>query len=95
MDGETGKKKDWVDDGRVIAEMDVDGMPQSFLSAYRSRRALRRAGLQAVREKAARGETLTRKELRRYSFSAVLGGLAAVGILAGGLFLFILLWLRR
>ena len=94
MQSGSGKNRDWADDGRVIADMDVDGMPQTVFSAIRRRRAVRRLDAEAVRARANQGETLTRRELRRYTFSAVLGGLAAGAVMAGGLLLFILLWLR-
>ena len=94
MSGESKNKGEWVDDGRVIAEMDLDGMPQTVFSAYRSRRKARIVDRQLLREKVARGEALTKREYRRYTFSAVLGGLAAVGIFAAVFLVFILLWLK-
>ena len=38
MSGKKGKKEKWVDDGRVIANMNVDGMPGTFFRPRKRRR---------------------------------------------------------
>lgn len=60
------------DDGRVIADMNVEGMPWHDRSVRREKRAERRAERsESVRQ----GVRLTRSEARRYTFYAVLAGL--------------------
>ncbi|MBQ6236186.1 MAG: hypothetical protein IJK54_09730 [Clostridia bacterium] len=79
------------DDGRTIVEMDVEGMPWHTARMKREKREQARAELQ---EKIARGEALTTRQTIRYTFYAVLAGLAVVGFVAGGVCLLILiLWL--
>ena len=61
-----GKKRDeWVDDGRVIANMDVDGMPNTF------RRGARR-NYDAFGKKRVKSDPveLTKKEKRAISWGA-------------------------
>lgn len=81
------------DDGRTICDMDVEGMPWHDKRVRREARQQARAQLQ---ERVARGEALTRKETVRYTFYAVLGALAAVTFVGGGLvlliFIFWLIW---
>lgn len=61
------------DDGRVICNMDVEGMP------WHNKRARRQASaVQAVPQ----GEQLTDAEARQYTFHAVLAGLLIVGVFA-------------
>ena len=79
------------DDGRTIVDMDVEGMPWHTARMKREKREQSRAELQ---EKIARGEALTTRQTIRYTFYAVLAGLAVVGFVAGGVCLLILiLWL--
>ena len=79
------------DDGRTIADMNVEGMPWYQENRKRMRRAEARAELQ---EKIDRGEALTRRETLRYTFYAVLAGLTVVGVIGGGVTLFVfILWL--
>jgi energy-converting hydrogenase Eha subunit H len=79
------------DDGRTIVDMNVEGMPWYDARERREKRKQSRAEL---KEKIARGEALTTRETFRYTFYAVLAGLAAVGVIAGGVCLFIfILWL--
>lgn len=79
------------DDGRTIAEMNVDGMPWYQESARRKTRAESRAELQ---ERIDRGEALTRRQTLRYTLYATLAGLTVVGVIGGGTVLFVfLLWL--
>ena len=79
------------DDGRTIVDMDVEGMPWHTARMKREKREQSRAELQ---EKIANGEALTRRQTIRYTFYAVLAGLAVVGFVAGGVCLLILiLWL--
>ncbi len=79
------------DDGRTIVDMDVEGMPWHTRRVRREERERARAELQ---EKIDRGEALTRQETIRYTFYAVLAGLAVVGVIGGGTVLFVLiLWL--
>ena len=79
------------DDGRTIAEMNVEGMPWYQANLKKANRAQARAELQ---EKIDRGEALTRRETLRYTFYATLAGLTVVGVIGGGTVLFVfLLWL--
>ena len=79
------------DDGRTIADMNVEGLPWYQESRKRMSRVEARAELQ---EKIDRGEALTRRETLRYTFYAVLAGLTVVGFIGGGVVLFVfLLWL--
>lgn len=85
------KKQYEDDDGRTIADMNVEGMPWYDADRKRKQRAEARAELQ---EKINRGEALTRRETMRYTFYAVLAGLTVVGVIGGGVVLFIfILWL--
>lgn len=59
------------DDGRVIAEMNVEGMPWHDRSLRREKRAERRANKP-------KGESLTKSEARRFTWYAVLAGLTIV-----------------
>lgn len=71
--------------------MDVEGMPWHTRRVRREERQRARAELQ---EKIDRGEALTKQETLRYTFYAVLAGLAVVGVIGGGTVLFVLiLWL--
>ena len=79
------------DDGRTVAEMNVEGMPWYQANRKKTSRAQARAELQ---EKIDRGEALTRRETLRYTFYAVLAGLTVVGVVGGGTVLFVfILWL--
>ena len=81
------------DDGRTIVNMDVEGMPDSSWSAMIHKRS-RREDREEMKKKIADGEALTRSEARRYTFYAVLAGLTVVGVVGGGVVLFIfILWL--
>ncbi len=79
------------DDGRTIADMNVEGMPWYRADRKREARAQAREELQ---QKIDRGEALTRRETLRYSLYATLAGLTVVGVVGGGTVLFVfLLWL--
>ena len=84
--------KRWEDDdGRTIVDMNVDGMPWYQADRKKEDRIRARAEL---REKIDRGEALTAGQTLRYTFYAVLAGLAVVGFIGGGVTLFVfLLWL--
>ena len=84
--------KRWEDDdGRTIVDMNVDGMPWYQAGRKKEERAQARAEL---REKIDRGEALTTAQTLRYTFYAVLAGLAVVGFVGGGVTLLVfLLWL--
>lgn len=85
------KKQYEDDDGRTIADMNVEGMPWYRSEQRRQSRAEARAALQ---EKIAKGEALTTRETLRYTCYAMLAGLTVVGVIAGGTTLFIfVLWL--
>lgn len=60
------------DDGRVIANMNVEGMPWHDRQVRREKREERRAKRNETRPQ---GAQLTRSEARRYTFYAVLAGL--------------------
>lgn len=69
------------DDGRVICNMDVEGMPW-----YN-----RRSRLQPQTEgQTPRGEPLTRSETQRFIWNAVLAGLLIVGVMAASWVLIVL-----
>lgn len=79
------------DDGRTIANMNVEGMPWYDKQLKRESRAQARAELA---DRVARGDALTTRETVRYSMYAILAGLTVVGFVAGGVCLLILiLWL--
>ena len=79
------------DDGRTIADMNVEGMPWYQANVKKQSRAEAKAALQ---EKIDRGEALTRRETLRYTFYAVLAGLTVVGFIGGGTVLLVfILWL--
>ena len=70
MGKETRKYDD--DDGRVIANMNVEGMPWYDRQVRREKRAERKEQRNASRHQ---GAQMTRSEARRYTFYAVLAGL--------------------
>ena len=65
------------DGGRVIANMDVEGMPWYDRQVRREKRAERSA---EKRASVSQGAQMTRSEARRYTWYAVLAGLTIVGI---------------
>lgn len=77
------KKDDFVDDGRVIAPMDVDGMP------YNDRRPLFR---QKERKIDPDAPQFSAKERRQVALSAMLAGavLSLIFIAAAALFIWLL-----
>jgi len=83
------------DDGRVICDMDVAGMPWHDRSLRREKRAERRA---EKRVSAPQGVQLTKSEARRYTWYAVLAGLTIVGVFSTVWILFTLfatqVWFR-
>ncbi len=81
------KKEDFEDDGRTICNMDVDGMPDSV---FRLSRGERRADRAALKRKVYEDEPMTRSEYRRYTWYAVLAALTVLGVVGGGMILFIL-----
>ena len=80
------QKKYDDDDGRTICSMDVEGMPGSV---FRQRGAKHSLEKETIRSKVNAGEPLTRREYRKYTWYAVLGGLTVVGVIGGGVVLFI------
>jgi len=64
---------DYEDDGRVICDMNVSGMPW-----HQDRGS--RPGLSSRRENRLRGDPITKPELRRYTWYAILAGLVVVAI---------------
>jgi hypothetical protein len=83
------------DDGRVICDMDVAGMPWHDRQVRREKRVERRA---EKRERAPQGVQLTKSEARRYTWYAVLAGLTIVGVFSAVWILFTLfatqVWFR-
>ena len=77
------------DDGRVICDMDVDGMRWHDKSVRREENAKR---------KVAQGERMTRSEARRYTWYAILAGLLIAATFSVTWTLFILfctkVWFR-
>jgi len=79
------------DDGRTIANMNVEGMRWYKPENTPRSREEARAELQ---RKIDQGEVLSRREAIRYTWYAILAGLAVVGFVGGGTVLFIfILWL--
>ncbi len=76
------------DDGRTIVDMNVEGMPWYQASQRREERQRRKEELEA---KIARGDALTTRQTVRYTWYALLAGLAVLCFIGGGLVLFILL----
>ncbi|HBO34283.1 MAG TPA: hypothetical protein DD636_06045 [Anaerolineaceae bacterium] len=67
------------DDGRTIVNMDVDGTPWHDRNV---KFAERQAHAVAQKQKAGYGDRMTNSEARRYTFYAMLAGLALTAILA-------------
>lgn len=89
MDGLSKKKKkkkktdDFVDDGRVIANMNIDGLPRSIIR----RTAFDEFG--KVREEKEQSR-LSKEERRRVILSVILSHIFFIVMVFGGLALFIL-----
>ena len=64
---------DFEDDGRVICDMNVSGMPR-----HQDRNSQVIAG--SRKDSRLRGDPITKPELRRYTWYALLAGLAVVAI---------------
>jgi hypothetical protein len=64
---------DFEDDGRVVCDMNVAGMPW-----HQDRCA--RTATDSGQESRVRGEPITKPELRRYTWYALLAGLALVAV---------------
>jgi hypothetical protein len=65
------------DDGRVICDMDVAGMPWHDRGVRREKRAERRM---ERRPSFSQGAQMSKSEARRYTWYAVLAGLTIVGV---------------
>jgi len=63
------------DDGRVICDMDVEGMKWYDRRVRKEKRAERRTNLPA-------GDQLTKSQARRYTFYAILAGLTLFAVYA-------------
>lgn len=85
----TKTKKYEDDDGRIICNMDVEGMRWSGNKALRNEKE---------KHNAARGEQMTRSEARRFTWYAVLAGLLVASVFSVTWVLFILfctkIWFR-
>jgi hypothetical protein len=64
------------DDGRVICDMDVGGMP------WHDRRIRREAKAQRAKNASSQGIQMTKAEARKYTWYAILAGLTIVGVFA-------------
>ena len=78
------------DDGRTIADMNVEGMPWYTPGGHLSREE---------RRKKAKGEApLTREESRYYTWGALKAALLVAGVMCAGIILFVLycihVWFR-
>ena len=81
------RKDDFEDDGRTICDMDVDGMPGSV---FRLTGKERKADRAALRKKLLYDdEPMTRSEYWRYTWYSILAALTVMGIIGGGMILFI------
>lgn len=82
------------DDGRVICNMDVEGMPRRSLPGRAFRPRQEKGAAQAVSQ----GGGMTQSESRRYIFYSVLAGMSIVLVFAVTWVLFILfciyVWFR-
>jgi len=78
---QTRKKQFEEDDGRVIANMDVDGMPWHDRRARFEERLDQRA--QRTQRAQMYGERMTKSEARQYTFYALLAGMVIVAVFAG------------
>jgi hypothetical protein len=72
------------DDGRVICDMDVEGLGWKSLKARREMRP------DNAVYKSPRGEQLSRSEARRYNWYAILAGLVIVAVFSVTWILFVL-----
>ncbi len=102
------RKKDELDDGRVIVNMDVEGMPWTKPSLFQSAAGrFAREDIRKMREqRLAREEKglvsplqeFSKQEIRQFTRNSVLAGLLIGAIYMIGLVLFILfcvyIWLR-
>ena len=77
------------DDGRVICNMDVPGMPWHDRQIRREKRAVRRSGS---------GDQMTRSETWRFTWNAMLSGMVIALVFSGVFVLFTLfctqIWFR-
>lgn len=89
MSEEPGKYDD--DDGRVIANMNVEGMPWHDRQVRREKRAERR---EERRTRISQSTQLTRSEARRYTFYAVLAGLT-VALVFSAVWILLTLFMTR
>ena len=82
------------DDGRVICNMDVDGMPPRSTPWFAKHNRREENPALTV----AQGEPMTKSEALRYTWNAVLAGLLIVGVFSATWVLFILfcihVWFR-
>lgn len=74
------------DDGRTIVSMDVEGMPWHDKRVRAEERERRK---QAFKEMEDRGEILTKRQTARVVLHALLGALAVVLFIGGGIVLLI------
>jgi hypothetical protein len=81
------KKDDFIDDGRVIANMNVDGMPRSLIR----RTAFDEFGKVPEEKEQSR---LTKEERRRVIFGVILSHILFIVMVFGGLALFILFCIK-
>jgi len=96
------KKKYDDDDGRVVASMNVDGMPTNmwsfFVPGYTVRGKHKQKNFESFREEEKEPLVLTKKETLSIWLNAVLAGLALSAVIGVVYFLFILfctnVWLR-
>lgn len=68
------------DDGRTIANMDVDGMPWHERGVQFANRQAREQ--ERIQKQKMYGERITAREARRYTMYALLAALAVVGVFA-------------
>lgn len=93
------KKDDFVDDGRVIADMNLDGMPWTMPKPYRfselinkskKREQNREQNVEIPPDVDLSEPPITKKEARKMALNAMLAGLAIALVFAAAAFLFIL-----
>ena len=81
------KKDDFEDDGRTICSMD----DLDVMSPFRLSRKERKTDRAAIKTKVENEEPLTKAEYRRYTWYSVLAGLTVLGVIGGGVIIFILI----
>jgi len=90
------KKEKFVDDGRVICRMDVEGMPRrgAFTKASRLRPSFEEDASGGISNSRGQSDPLTKRQTIRYVIYSYLAMLSVLAVIGGGCVLVILImWL--